>query len=209
MNKKHEKDINRDEVKKNQKKVDSVQNSGKEINEKDEKISKEQETLQKMEIMTKKFVEMQNKLEETENRLKVSINQNVRLQADFDNFRRRTRENEENLTDKVQLKVLKDFLPLIDNCELALKHMESKDASEVYLEGYKLLHKQLMKIMDDLGVKEIDAKNKPFDPYFHEAVMQVTSDELDSDYVAGVFQKGYMYKDKVLRPSKVQVVQND
>lgn len=211
MSKKQAKDIEQNEINTEEKINDSTVDTSEEIknSEKKDTISKEEKAINEMETIAKKFVEIQNKFEETENRLQVSINQNIRLQADFDNFRRRTRENEANLTDSVQAKVLKQFLPLVDNCELALKHMEKENASKAYLEGYELLHKQLLKIMNDFGVVEIEAFGKPFDPHFHEAVMQITSEEFDSEYIAAVFQKGYMYKDKVLRPSKVQVVQND
>lgn len=199
-------ELNNEEKIENLEKND-VENENSDVAE--ENISKEQEAMKKMEEIAKKFIEMQNKVEETENRLQVSINQNIRLQADFDNFRRRTRENEEKINEKIEMKVLKQFLSIVDNCELALNHMRKDSEATAYLEGYELLYKQLLKVLSDFGVSEIEASEKPFDPHFHEAVMQITSDKLDSDHVAGVFQKGYMYKDKVLRPSKVQVVQND
>mgnify|MGYP003159966122 CR=1 FL=1 len=103
---------------------------------------------------------------------------------------------------------LKSFLPVLDNFELALSHMKKDGSGEAYLKGFELLQKQMVKIMNDFGVKEIEAKGKPFDPHFHEAVMMVASDEMDDETIALVFQKGYLYKDTVLRPAKVQVVKN-
>ena len=174
------------------------------------------EELQKQVIfLTKQSAEAQKRAKEAEDRAKsedakiqAALSQYVRLQADFDNFRRRTKENEAKAADTYKAETLKSFLPVLDNFELALSHMKKYDSGEAYLKGFELLQKQLVKIMTDFGVKEIDAKGKAFDPHFHEAVMMVQSDEMEDETVALVFQKGYLYKDTVLRPAKVQVVKN-
>ena len=174
------------------------------------------EELQKQVIfLTKQFAEAQKRAKEAEDKAKsedakiqAALSQYVRLQADFDNFRRRTKENEAKAADTYKAETLKSFLPVLDNFELALSHMKKDDSGEAYLKGFELLQKQLVKIMTDFGVKEIDAKGKAFDPHFHEAVMMVQSDEMEDETVALVFQKGYLYKDTVLRPAKVQVVKN-
>lgn len=136
-------------------------------------------------------------------------NQYVRLQADFDNFRRRTRENEARASDAVEFATLKQFLPVLDNFDIALSHLESDEAGKAYAEGFELIHRQLVAVMTDFGVSEIEAAGRHFDPHFHEAVMPVANPDLPEDTVARIFQKGYMYKDEVLRPSKVQVVHNE
>lgn len=156
----------------------------------------------------KKVKEAEDKAKSEEVKLQTALSQYVRLQADFDNFRRRTKENEAKAADTYKAETLKSFLPVLDNFELALSHMKKDDSGEAYLKGFELLQKQLVKIMTDFGVKEIDAKGKAFDPHFHEAVMMVQSDEMEDETVALVFQKGYLYKDTVLRPAKVQVVKN-
>lgn len=174
------------------------------------------EELQKQVIfLTKQSAEAQKRAKEAEDRAKsedakiqAALSQYVRLQADFDNFRRRTKENEAKAADTYKAETLKSFLPVLDNFELALSHMKKDDSGEAYLKGFELLQKQLVKIMTDFGVREIDAKGKAFDPHFHEAVMMVQSDEMEDETVALVFQKGYLYKDTVLRPAKVQVVKN-
>lgn len=174
------------------------------------------EELQKQVIfLTKQSAEAQKRAKEAEDKAKsedakiqAALSQYVRLQADFDNFRRRTKENEAKAADTYKAETLKSFLPVLDNFELALSHMKKDDSGEAYLKGFELLQKQLVKIMTDFGVKEIDAKGKAFDPHFHEAVMMVQSDEMEDETVALVFQKGYLYKDTVLRPVKVQVVKN-
>lgn len=172
--------------------------------------------LQKQVIfLTKQSAEAQKRAKEAEDKAKsedakiqAALSQYVRLQADFDNFRRRTKENEAKAADTYKAETLKSFLPVLDNFELALSHMKKDDSGEAYLKGFELLQKQLVKIMTDFGVKEIDAKGKAFNPHFHEAVMMVQSDEMEDETVALVFQKGYLYKDTVLRPAKVQVVKN-
>jgi len=171
------------------------------------------EDLQKqVDFLTEELEKQSKTLDETtktsselDAKLQTTLAQYVRLQADFDNFRRRTRENESRMTETVTASVLKNFLPVLDNFDLALQQMKKNEAGEAYVQGLELLQKQILKAMNDLGVTEMDAEGKPFDPHFHEAVMQITNDELDDDVISMVFQKGYMYKDTVLRAARVQV----
>ena len=149
-----------------------------------------------------------NKAEAAESKLATALSQYVRLQADFDNFRRRTREAEAKAADTHTAETLKAFLPVLDNFELALAHMKKDEGGAAYVQGFELLQKQFVKIMEGFGVKEIEALGKTFDPHFHEAVMMLPADDKDDETVAMVFQKGYMYKDSVLRVAKVQVVHN-
>ena len=141
--------------------------------------------------------EAKSKAEAAESKLATALSQYVRLQADFDNFRRRTREAEAKAADTHTAETLKAFLPVLDNFELALAHMKKDEGGAAYVQGFELLQKQ-----------EIEALGEPFDPHFHEAVMMIPADDKDDETVAMVFQKGYMYKDSVLRVAKVQVVHN-
>lgn len=150
-------------------------------------------------------VEMKEKKEETEAKLETALSQYIRLQADFDNFRRRTRENEEKMTDTVQANTLKAFLPVVDTFEMAMEQIKKSNPGDSFIQGVEMLVKQFVKTLSDFGVTEIEAQGKPFDPYFHEAVMQVVSEDLPDDTVAMVLKKGYMYKETVLRPASVQV----
>ncbi len=152
--------------------------------------------------------EAKSKAEAAEAKLATCMAQYVRLQADFDNFRRRTRESEAKAADTHTAATLKAFLPVLDNFELAMKHMQKDEGGAAYLQGFELLQKQLVKILEDFGVKEIEAEGATFDPHFHEAVMMVPAEDKADETIALVFQKGYLYKDNVLRPAKVQVVQN-
>lgn len=175
-----------------------------------------EELQQQVIFLTKQAAEAQKKAREAEDKakseeikLQTALSQYVRLQADFDNFRRRTKDSEAKAADTYKAETLKSFLPVLDNFELALSHMKKEENGEAYVKGFELLQKQMVKIMTDFGVKEIESKGKTFDPHFHEVVMMVSSDEMEDETIAMVFQKGYLYKDTVLRPAKVQVVKNN
>ncbi len=157
------------------------------------------------ERLEKELGTYRDKAEVTESKLMTALSQYNRLQADFDNFRRRTKDKEAKMEDDVKAKVLKSFLPVVDNFEMALVHVQKSGVSDTYVKGMELLLKQFITFLKDADVVEMEAQGKPFDPHFHEAVMQITSDEWDDDTVSMVMKKGYMYKDQVLRPASVQV----
>lgn len=157
------------------------------------------------ERLEKELGTYRDKVEVAESKLMTALSQYNRLQADFDNFRRRTKDKEAKMEDDVKAKVLKSFLPVVDNFEIALVHVQKSDVSDTYVKGMELLLKQFTTFLKDADVVEMEAQGKPFDPHFHEAVMQITSDEWDDDTVSMVMKKGYMYKDQVLRPASVQV----
>lgn len=156
----------------------------------------------------KKLAETAEAVEQLTAKLDAATKQYTRLQADFDNYRRRTREEQARLSTTVTGDVLKKFLPVLDNIDRALAHMEKDKNAGPYLEGFNLLKKGLEKVLADFGVKEMDAQGKAFDPHFHEALMEIQSDDVDKDTVSAVLQKGYMMGDAVLRPAKVQVAHN-
>ena len=156
----------------------------------------------------KRAMTLQNEKEAAESKLSLVISQQVRLQQDFDNFRTRSRKEQAEAKDKVTAEVAASFLPVVDNCERALAHMEKDPAGAAYTAGFELLHRQLLKVLADLGVEEIAAQGETFDPHVHEAVMQIPSPDLPDETVGAVFQKGYRLKEIILRPAKVQVISN-
>ncbi len=139
------------------------------------------------------------KVTETEERLK-------RLQADFENFRRRTRQEKDELANMVTQDIIKDLLPMIDNFERAIAAEATDTAS--FQQGIEMIYKQLMEILAGKGMEVINTADAKFDPNFHQAVMRVQNPELEDDTIAMELQKGYMVKGKVVRPSMVQVVSN-
>ncbi len=102
--------------------------------------------------------------------------------------------------------VLENLLPVIDNFERALEHISEEEKDLGITKGIEMIYKQLMDTMTELGVKEIDALHQEFDPNLHHAVTHEENDAYDDNLVAEVFQKGYMYKETVLRYSMVKVV---
>ena len=157
------------------------------------------------EDLIKKMAETAEVIETMNAKLESASNQYARLQADFDNYRRRTKEEQARLSKTVTASIIKKFLPVLDNLDRALAHMSKDENAGPYLEGFQLMEKVFNKVMQEFGLVEIDAQGKPFDPYYHEALMEIQSDDVEEDTVAAVLQKGYMIGEEVLRPSKVQV----
>ena len=142
------------------------------------------------------------KIEELQNRL-------LRLQADFENFRRRTNTEKEQLSTFVTANVVSKFLKVLDNFERAEASAEKGDNVEAIVEGMKKIRRQFEDVFKDLKVVEIEAQNAKFDPNIHEAVMRGHNPELEDEIVDMVFEKGYKLGDKVIRHSKVRVNSNE
>ena len=129
-----------------------------------------------------------------------------RLQADFENFRRRTRQEKEELSNMVVQDFIKELLPMLDNFDRAMA-AEATDAAK-FQQGMEMIYNQLTEILKNKGMELIDTKDAKFDPNFHQAVMRVENPDLEDEAIAMELQKGYMVKGKVIRPSMVQVVAN-
>ena len=134
----------------------------------------------------------------------------MRLQADFANFKKRTAGEKLQISQVVKMEVLQNVLPVVDNFERALQVPQDKltDDLKSFVDGYEMIYKQLMTVLEKEGVVKIDAVGKPFDPNYHQAVMRVASDEYDNDVVVEVLQEGYLLGDKTLRPAMVKVAFN-
>ena len=130
----------------------------------------------------------------------------LRQMAEFDNFRKRTTKEKEQMFSMGEKSVIEKMLPVVDNFERGLAAVPEAEKGGAIASGMEMIYKQLMKQLEDLGVKPIEAVGKEFDPNFHNAVMQVESEELESGVVAQEFQKGYTYHDTVIRHSMVGVV---
>lgn len=131
-----------------------------------------------------------------------------RKQADLENFRRICRMKEEEIRTYGLFDFLERLLPVLDNLERALlTASEDESVSESYLQGLLMIRKQLQQLLEQEGVVEIEALGKQFDPHYHDAVMQIASGEGDPGSVVEELQKGYLYKDRVLRHTKVKVMQ--
>lgn len=131
--------------------------------------------------------------------------QQKRLMAEFDNFRKRTEKEKSSMYEIGAKSILEKILPIVDNFERGLASISEEEKQSGFANGMDLVYKQLLKMLEDVGVKPIEAVGQPFDPNFHNAVMHVEDENLGENVVAQEFQKGYMYRDGVLRHSMVQV----
>lgn len=136
-------------------------------------------------------------------------NRLLRLQADFDNFRRRTAGEKEQLSSFVTVGVVGKFLKVLDNFERAETSFAQKPELDSMLTGLKQIRRQFDEVFKELGVTEIEAQDKKFDPALHEAVMRGQNPELEDETIDMVFEKGYKLNDKVIRHSKVRVISNE
>ncbi len=126
----------------------------------------------------------------------------LRLAAEYDNYRKRTAKEKESLWTDAKADTVQAFLPVYDNLERALKQ---DTADEAYKKGVEMTMNQFKEVFAKLGVTEIDAQGKPFDPNLHNAVMHMEDESLGENVVAQVFQAGFMLGDKVIRFAMVQV----
>ncbi|WP_281352195.1 nucleotide exchange factor GrpE [Cytobacillus depressus] len=145
-----------------------------------------------------KTVELEAKLAEVENRY-------YRLQADFDNSRRRARLDLESSEKYRAQKLISDLLPSIDNFERALQMETDNEQMKSVLQGMEMVYRGLLEALKNEGAEQIEAVGKEFDPQVHQAVMQVEVEGVESNIVVEEFQKGYILKDRVIRPAMVKV----
>ena len=130
----------------------------------------------------------------------------LRLQADFENFRRRTAKEKEELAAVITQNLLTDLLPLLDNFERAMA-VEQTDV-EAFQKGVEMIFTQLREVMEKHGLENIEAEGALFDPNVHQAVMRVENPDVEDGTITQVLQKGYQAKGRVIRPAMVQVAGN-
>lgn len=147
-----------------------------------------------------KIAELEGKLEEADNRY-------LRLQADFDNFRRRSRIELEASAKYRAQSIITDLLPAIDNFERAMKMDVDNDQAQSLMQGVEMVYRSLLDALKNEGVEVIEAVGKEFDPNLHQAVMQAEDENFGSNIVVEEFQKGYKLKDRIIRPAMVKVNQ--
>ena len=165
--------------------------------------TKEPETKDaKPEEKTKTSFFGKNKKDKFEQQVEELTDRLKRNMAEFDNFRKRTEKEKASMYVIGARDIVEKILPVVDNFERGLAQAPEGDA---FVDGMKMIYKQLMTALDEMGVKEIEAKGKEFDPNLHNAVMHVEDENAGTNEVVEVFQKGYTYKDFVVRHSMVKV----
>jgi len=165
-----------------------------------EEVGKEKKGLGKKKKTDKKTEAYEAKIAELDDRVK-------RQMAEFENFRKRTEKEKAVMFEMGAKSVIEKILPVVDNFERGLQAIPKEDEKSPFAEGMNMIYKQLMTELEGLGVKQIEAIGKEFDPNFHNAVMQVESDEYEEGVIAQELLKGYMYRDTVVRYSMVAVTQ--
>lgn len=170
-----------------------------EVKAEDNAATEAEETSASEDAAESKKTKEQEKIEELEDRVKRQL-------AEFENFRKRTDKEKEQMFETGARSVLEKILPVVDNFERGIANIKPEDEEDPHAAGMKMIYKQLMTELEKLEVKPIEAVGCEFNPDFHNAIMQEASDEYESGFVSKELQKGYMYRDTVLRHSMVAVV---
>ncbi|MEG2733508.1 MAG: nucleotide exchange factor GrpE [Clostridium sp.] len=152
----------------------------------------------KKSFFTKKKDKRDEQIEELTDRVK-------RNMAEFDNFRKRTEKEKSVMYEIGARDIVEKILPVVDNFERGLATVPETEQKTAFAEGMDKIYKQLLKTLEDAGVKPIEAVGQPFDPNFHNAVMHIEDENLGENMVAEELQKGYLYRDSVVRHSMVKV----
>lgn len=161
----------------------------------------------KKENKKKKKNKNEDKIQELEKQLEEAVNASLIAKADLVNYRKRKDEEISKMLKYANEDLIKEMLPIIDTFERAIEMDDENLEDEVskFLSGFKMMYCNLITILESYGVKAIDGNNKPFDPTYHQAVMTEKRENVESGMVLEVLQKGYLLKDKIIRPAMVKV----
>jgi molecular chaperone GrpE len=153
----------------------------------------------------KKFFGKKNKKDKKDEKIDELTDRLTRQMAEFDNFRKRTEKEKSQMYEIGAKDIIEKILPIVDNFERGLASMPEEEKATPFAEGMEKIYKQLMTMLESIDVKPIEAVGKEFNPDFHNAVMHVEDEELDENIIVEEFQKGYTYRDSVVRHSMVKV----
>lgn len=173
--------------------------------EMDDATNEEQEVVNEADESAAEGAGSDSRLSELEKLAEENQQRYLRAQADFDNFRRRTTKEKEELAQYASMKLVTQLLPVVDNFVRAVEAAKAGGDVESFAKGVDMIFRQFEGVLDAEGLKPMDVVGQPFNPDFHQAIMTVESDEFEEGIVVEEIQKGYMLKDKVLRPAMVKV----
>jgi molecular chaperone GrpE len=162
------------------------------------KSSKEKELKETIKQLEEKLSLEEKKAKDYLNRLKY-------LQADFENYRKRTEKQVQDAVERSNQELVACFINILDNLEFAISAGETTENKQALLEGVKMVHKNLVKLLETEGLERLECVGKVFDPNFHEILAQIPTDEHESGTVLEEARKGFLFKGKVLRPSVVKI----
>ena len=153
----------------------------------------------------KKFFGKKNKKDKKDEKIEELNDRITRQMAEFDNFRKRSEKEKSQMYEIGAKDIIEKILPVVDNFERGIAAVPEEEKSNPFAEGMEKIYKQLMTTLEEIGVKPIEAVGQEFDPDFHNAVMHVEDEEVGENIITEEFQKGYLYRDSVVRHSMVKV----
>ena len=153
----------------------------------------------------KKFFGKKEKKDKKDEKIEELTDRVTRQMAEFDNFRKRTEKEKSQMYEVGAKDIIEKILPVVDNFERGLDAVKEEDKEDPFVQGMEKVYKHLLTTLEGIEVKPIEAVGQPFDPNFHNAVMHVEDETVGENIVVEEFQKGYMYKDSVVRHSMVKV----
>lgn len=200
-----------EEAKKNAQEAEETEAGTEEMAEEETEEKEAEETEAKTEESEedkkseKKLFGKKNKKDKKDEKIEELTDRLTRQMAEFDNFRKRTDKEKSQMYEVGAKDIIEKILPVVDNFERGLGSVPEEEKNAPFVEGMEKIYKQLMTTLESVGVKPIEAVGQEFNPDFHNAVMHVEDEELGENIIAEEFQKGYMYRESVVRHSMVKV----
>ena len=182
----------------------TAEEDSEEVAEETVETDKQEET-EDTEKSGKKLFGKKSKKDKKDEKIEELTDRLTRQMAEFDNFRKRTDKEKKQMYEIGAKDIIDKILPVVDNFERGLAVVSEEEKSHPFMEGMDKIYKQLMATLEEAGVKPIEAVGQEFNPDFHNAVMHVEDEEVGENIVVEEFQKGYMYRDSVVRHSMVKV----
>ena len=204
--KKSQEDMVKEAVEEAKKEAEASKDEAEEA--KTEEVSEEQEAEtedQTEEKASKKIFGKKDKKHKKDEKIEELTDKLTRQMAEFDNFRKRTEKEKSQMYEVGAKDIIEKILPVVDNFERGLDAVPEEKKEDPFIQGMEKVYKQFLTVLESMDVKPIEAVGNPFDPNFHNAVMHVEDENFGENEVAEEFQKGYMYRDSVVRHSMVKV----
>ena len=204
--KKSQEDMVKEAVEEAKKEAEASKDEAEEA--KTEEVSEEQEAGtedQTEEKASKKFFGKKDKKDKKDEKIEELTDRLTRQMAEFDNFRKRTEKEKSQMYEVGAKDIIEKILPVVDNFERGLDAVKEEEKEDPFVQGMEKVYKHLVTTLEGIEVKPIEAVGQPFDPNFHNAVMHVEDENFGENEVAEEFQKGYTYRDSVVRHSMVKV----
>lgn len=198
------KDALEEENQKESPEEETLEGTGEEADSQAEEADKETEDTDK-EAEDKKGLFKKKKKDKKDEQIEDLTDRLKRQMAEFENFRKRTEKEKAQMYDMGAKSIVEKVLPVIDNFERGLGAVPEENAEDPFVDGMNKIYKQMMTMLEEAGVKPIEAVGAEFDPEYHNAVMHVEDENFGENVIAEELQKGYMYRDTVVRHSMVKV----